>query len=55
MNIIFILLPLSIFLGLLFLAAYIWSVRNRQFDDLDTPAVRMLAEDLAINSKKNEN
>jgi cbb3-type cytochrome oxidase maturation protein len=27
------------------LAAYIWAVRRGQFDDLDTPVVRILHED----------
>lgn len=45
MNIIFVLLPLSILLGLAFLAAYCWSVKSGQLEDLETPAVRILGED----------
>ncbi len=45
MNIIFLLLPLSIILGLVFLAGYIWSVCNKQYEDLNTPALRMLVDD----------
>ena len=45
MEIVFVLLPLSIILAGVFLAAYIWSVRNKQFDDLNTPAVRILADE----------
>jgi cbb3-type cytochrome oxidase maturation protein len=45
MSIFFILLPLSIFLGLVFLVAYLWSVKNDQFEDLDTPAVRVLLDE----------
>ena len=45
MNIVFVLLPLSIGLGLVFLVAYLWSARTGQFDDLDTPAVRIIADD----------
>ena len=53
MNIIFVLLPLSVFLGMFFLAAYIWSVRNKQFEDLDTPAVRVLTEDFGVKKDIN--
>lgn len=53
MNIIFVLLPLSILLGLVFLAAYIWSVRAKQYEDLNTPALRILVdEDLNVKEKK---
>lgn len=45
MNIIFILLPLSLFLGLVFFLAYLWCVRTDQFEDLKTPAVRILADE----------
>lgn len=53
MSVIFILLPLSIILGLIFLIGYIWSVKTKQFEDLDTPAVRILADECSefINKK----
>lgn len=53
MNIIFVLLPLSIVLGCIFLGAYIWSVRSRQYEDLTTPALRMLM-DKDINIKEDK-
>jgi cbb3-type cytochrome oxidase maturation protein len=43
-NILYLMIPLSLFLGGGFVAAFIWSVRNGQNDDLDTPAVRILDE-----------
>jgi len=45
MSILFALIPLAI--GLLALAvwAFFWAVRAGQFDDLDTPAVRILLDD----------
>lgn len=45
MNIIFVLIPLA--LGLLAGAvwAFFWAVRNGQFDDLDSPATRILFDD----------
>ena len=45
MSVIFIVLPLAIFVVLIAVAAYMWSARSGQFDDLDTPAVRMLHDD----------
>lgn len=45
MSIIFVLLPLSLLLGVVFLSGYFWSIKNDQFEDLDTPAVRILADE----------
>ena len=45
MSIIYVLLPLSLLLAVIGLGAYFWCVRSGQFDDLDGPAVRVLAED----------
>lgn len=45
MSVIFIVLPLALVVVLAAVVAYIWSARNGQFDDLDTPAVRMLHDD----------
>lgn len=54
MDIIFVLLPLSIFLGAVFLAAFWWSAQSGQFEDLETPAVRMLPEDSEVTLKKRQ-
>lgn len=45
MNIILLLIPLSIVLLGLGIAAFFWAVDDAQFDDLDTPALMPLAED----------
>lgn len=45
MEIIFILLPASLILGLLGCIAYIWCVRSGQYDDLETPAQKLLTDD----------
>ncbi len=39
------LIPIALGLGLLGLAAFFWSLRNGQYDDLDGAAVRILIED----------
>jgi cbb3-type cytochrome oxidase maturation protein len=44
-NSIYLLVPLAGVLVAIAIAAFVWAVRNAQFDDLDTPAVRMLLDD----------
>ena len=45
MSVIYLLLPIASLLAAGGVAAFIWAVRRGQFDDLDTPAVRMLHDD----------
>jgi cbb3-type cytochrome oxidase maturation protein len=42
MSVIFLLIFFSLLLAIGFLAAFIWSVRDGQFDDDYTPSVRIL-------------
>ena len=45
MNVLVFLIPVSLFLGGLGLAAFVWSLKTRQFDDPDGSAARVLLED----------
>jgi cbb3-type cytochrome oxidase maturation protein len=45
MNIIYVLIPLALLLLVTALWAFFWAVRNEQFDDLDSPATRILLDD----------
>jgi len=45
METIYLLIGCSVVVAAAFLGAFMWSVRSGQFDDLDTPAVRVLFED----------
>lgn len=45
MNIILLLLPVALCLGGGFLVAFIWGASEGQFDDLETPAHRILLPD----------
>ncbi|MDX1425264.1 MAG: cbb3-type cytochrome oxidase assembly protein CcoS [Kiloniellales bacterium] len=45
MSILVYLLPAALFLGLLALAAFLWSIRSGQYDDLDGAAQRILFDD----------
>lgn len=45
MSILFALIPLAIALLVLAVWAFFWAVRTGQFDDLDTPSVRILLDE----------
>lgn len=45
MSVIFLLIPLSIVAAAGFLFAFIWAVRNGQYEDTDTPAMRALLDE----------
>jgi cbb3-type cytochrome oxidase maturation protein len=52
-NIIYFLLPIALLLGLSFAAAFVFSSLRGQFDDLETPAHRLLLDDeIKSDSKK---
>jgi len=45
MEVIYLLIAFGMIVALLFLGAFFWAVKNGQFDDTYTPAVRMLFDD----------
>jgi cbb3-type cytochrome oxidase maturation protein len=45
MSVLYIVLPLALLIVGVAVAAFVWATRRGQFDDLDTPAVRMLHDD----------
>ena len=45
MNGLIFLIPVALGLGLLGLAAFLWSLRGGQYDDLDGAALRIFVED----------
>lgn len=45
MEIVYLMLPTALAMGAAFVAAFIWASRRGQFDDLDTPAIRILFDD----------
>jgi len=44
-SILLVLIPLSLVLLGLAVAAFVWAVKRGQFDDLDTPALDILEDD----------
>ena len=45
MELIFVLLPFALLFAGIALALFVWAARSGQFDDLETPAVRILFDD----------
>lgn len=45
MTILALLLPLALFLALTFVGAFVWASLQGQYDDLETPAQRILLEE----------
>ncbi len=44
MSILYILVPLAFFLAFCAVLAFRWAAKNDQFDDVDSPAVRILED-----------
>lgn len=45
MNVLVVLIPVALFLGLMSLLAFLWALKNGQFDDPDGAAARILNDD----------
>lgn len=52
MNVLYFLIPLALFIGALFTTLFIWATKNGQYDDLETPAVRILIDDENKSKKR---
>ena len=55
MNIFYLLIGVSLFAALIFLGAFIWAVKNGQFDDNKTPSIRILFDDDSDNIEETDN
>jgi len=55
MTVLFVVLPLAVVLSGLASLAFVWATRHGQFDDLDTPAVRLLCDELGEHSRSRSN
>lgn len=55
MNIFYLLIGVSLFAALIFLGAFIWAVKNGQFDDSKTPSIRILFDDEKPDEIKTDN
>jgi cbb3-type cytochrome oxidase maturation protein len=45
MEVLIYLIPIALFLGVLGLVAFLWSLKNKQFEDLEGAANRILFDD----------
>ncbi len=54
MEVLFMLIGFSVLIALVFLAYFVWAVRNGQYDDNYTPSVRMLLDDDKPGSVRSE-
>lgn len=53
MSVLILILPLALLIASIFLVGFILSVKKGQFDDLDTPAYRMLLNDEKVKNDIN--
>lgn len=51
MNILFLMIPISLLLGAGFLGAFVWMANQGQWDDVVTPAHRILEEEGNTNEQ----
>ncbi len=47
MTVLFVLVPVALGIVLMSVIGFVWATRQGQFDDLDTPALRMLRDEAA--------
>ena len=52
MTVLFIVLPLALVIVAVAVWAFVWAADRGQFDDLDTPALRVLHDDAAPPREK---
>lgn len=55
MTILTLLIPAALFLGLLGLVAFLWSLRSGQYDDLEGAAYRALFDEDEDEEEKDDN
>jgi cbb3-type cytochrome oxidase maturation protein len=48
MSVIFVLLPAALAFAAVALGVFVWAARSGQFDDLHTPSLRILHDDLPV-------
>jgi cbb3-type cytochrome oxidase maturation protein len=54
MSVVYILVFVAIFMAGGFLVAFIWSVKNGQYEDTYTPSVRILFDDMPVKENSDQ-
>jgi cbb3-type cytochrome oxidase maturation protein len=52
MTVLFVVLPLAVGLSGLAVLAFVWATKSGQLDDLETPAVRVLCDDVKASTRE---
>ncbi len=52
MSVLFVILPLALVLSAGAAFAFVWATRRGQFDDIETPAVRLLCDELPESGER---
>lgn len=52
MSVFYLVLPLALLLVLAAVLAFVWAARRGQFDDLETPALRIIPDDEDSSERK---
>jgi cbb3-type cytochrome oxidase maturation protein len=55
MSVLFIALPIALLLGASGMLACVYCIRNGQYEDLDTPSIRILIDDADSKQKSSAN
>lgn len=45
MSVLYLLLPIAIFFLIIAIAFFFWAIRNDQFDDMESPALKIVIDD----------
>jgi len=54
MSVVFVVFPIAMVIVAAAVAAFIWAMRSGQFEDLETPGLRMLHEEEARERRSDE-
>jgi len=54
MSVVYIMIPVSLLIALVFFLLFIKTVKSGQYDDVYTPSVRMLFDDELVSNKDKE-
>lgn len=54
-SVLYIVLPLALVFSGLAVGIFVWATQNGQFDDLDTPGMRMLQDDSPVSPAHRDN
>jgi len=54
MSVMYLILPLALLVVFVAILGFVWAARRGQFDDLDTPAMRALHDEVGEKKKPDE-